>query len=345
MGEQSTSSAANLSQHDWASRTATLLRIDKSRWENPLRFVGDTEMCRRTGLETSTSKLAVHDRDFGPQHRPEALSAGVVGEYVVTQQDHEHLDEECLEEGLAELQRIAESSSVHSPYFDNIHGYQSLAEIAKVRDWANHMTTRGDAVCKIRPNRDAAGNPNDPPDVLADMNGRLVGIEVTDLMEYVSTNMIRILGCGSETILRWKPRRGKPVFAWSGSALDKEERDNLENEVREKPYDYQGTCVVWTLDRFQNGLRAIVSKKDRQASSKKHKRAQIQGEQALELRLHKRILLIFTPEPDLQDNLAEYVANTRLPLPENFDQVFVMGDYLPDGGSGRHPVFEVYLSA
>ena len=263
----------------------------------------------------------------------------------MTQQGGKHLEEECLEDGLAELQRIAKMSRPHSPYFDNIHEYQSLAEIAKVEDWANHMIAHGHSVSQSRPNLDAAGNPDDPPDVLAEVNGRLVGIEVTDLMEYVPTNMIRILGCDRKTILKWKQSRGEPVFSWCGPALDKEERDEVEDEVREKPNAYQGICVMWTLDRFQDRLRAIVTKKDRQASSKKHRRAQIQGEQALELRMNGRILLIFTPEPYLQDNLDEYVAKTKLALPENFDRVFVMGDYLPDGGSGRHPVFEVCLSS
>ena len=253
--------------------------------------------------------------------------------------------DEWTDNDLEEMKRIAEKSRPHSPYFDNIHGYQDLAEIEKVKDWALEMEKHGYSICKIRPNLDAAGNQDDPPDALIEMDGQLVGIEVTDLMEYVSENLIRVVGQGKGTVLKWKLRRGEPVFSWCGSTLDKDEKNRLEDEVRANHRKFEGTSVQWTLELFQNRLREIVTKKNKQASSKKSKRVREQGEQALEFRLHRRVLLIFTPEVYLQDCLAEYLEKTELSRPENFDRVFVMGDYHPDGGSGHHPVFEVCLSS
>ena len=169
--------------------------------------------------------------------------------------------DEWTDNDLEEMKRIAEKSSPHSPYFDNIHGYQDLAEIEKVKDWALEMEKHGYSICKIRPNLDAAGNQDDPPDALTEMDGQLVGIEVTDLMEYVSENRIRVVGQGKGTVLKWKLRRGEPVFSWCGSTLDKDGKNRLEDEVRANHRKFEGTFVQWTLELFQNRLREIVTKK------------------------------------------------------------------------------------
>lgn len=202
------------------------------------------------------------------------------------QQENESVEEELSDEVLLALRRIADKSISHFPYFDNMHEYQRLAEIAMVQDWAREMRRFGHSVCKVKSNED------DPPDVLAEMDGNLIGIEVTMLVEYVGKHH---------------------------------------------------TCL-WTREQFQVRLNEIVRKKDKQAHSKKAKRGRERGEHALDRHLHRRILLIVTAEMYLQVYLARYLATTKLPRPEHFDCVFVMGDYVPDGGSGHHPVFEVSLS-
>ena len=53
-------------------------------------------------------------------------------------------------------------------------------------------------------------------------------------------------------------------------------------------------------------------------------------------------LLIFTPEPYLQDDLATYIGKTKLPWAKSFDRVFVMGNYFPTFG---HSVYEVRQSS
>ena len=231
------------------------------------------------------------------------------------------VEEERREEVLQALRWIADKSSPYSPYFDNMHEYQRRAETAIVHDWAGEMRRLGHSVCKIESNEDA------PPDVLAVMDGKLTGIEVTTLVDYVRESRIGIRASSGNS----PPDEGKRtmVAQCASQSIPKC------NPVR----------CEWPLEHFHNRLRAIVGKKGKQRRSKKVKRVREQGAHALDWRLQRGILLIFTPEIYLQDYLAEYLAKTELSRSENFDRVFVMGDYVPDGGSGHYPVFEVCLSS
>ncbi len=244
------------------------------------------------------------------------------------------VDAEVLEEML----RIAEKSSPHSPYLDNIHGHQELAEVEKVQDWAKEMEKCGHSVSEIRPNLD------DPPDVLVEIDGELVGIEVTDLVEYPKRYQICFASAhGEVTILEWKQRQnGAFVFRWHGAELDTDKKAEREGHVRADPAKYKGS-VEWPLERFQMRLVEIVKTKDEKAGAKKARRMRKHGENALDSRLHSSFLLIFTPELYLQDHLAEYLEKTEVRRPENLDHVFVMGDYVPGERSRRHPVLEVRL--
>lgn len=234
--------------------------------------------------------------------------------------DDEWVAEEHSEDVLKALSRIVDKHSPHSPYFDNMHEYHRRAEIAIVQDWAKEMRRSGHAVCEIRSHDD------DPPDVLAVMDGIQIGIEVTILVEYVRDQQV-----GARAFLHDSPRE------------DGESRAVPQGASQSIP-KFVPVAYEWTLGRFQIRLREIARRKDKQARAKKEKRVREQGEDALERRLRQRILLIFTAEIYLQDYLAEYLAKTELSRPENFDHVFVMGDYVPDGASGFHPVIEVSLS-
>jgi len=204
-------------------------------------------------------------------------------------------------EVLEEMQRIAEKSSPYSPYLDNIHDYRELAEVEKVQDWAKEMEKVGYSISCIRSNRD------DPPDVLARVDGKLVGIEVTDLVEYPKKHAIRFATSDRRvTTLTWKKRQnGILDFRWHGAEFDSDEK----------------------------------------AGAKKAKRMRKNGVNALDSRLQGSLLLIFTPELYLQDHLAEYLDETKVRAPENFDRVFLMGHYVPGERPRRHPVFEVRLTA
>lgn len=109
------------------------------------------------------------------------------------QQENEEAERIPLDVEEEETLRIAEKRSAHSPYFDNVHGQQEPAELAKVRDWATALGECGHSISGIEPNLDEGGNRDDPPDVLAEMDGKLVGIEVTDLMKYQKGHELCIL--------------------------------------------------------------------------------------------------------------------------------------------------------
>ena len=263
------------------------------------------------------------------------------------ERDTERLEETSSDpEVLEEMRRIEEKSSSRSPYFDNIHGYQELGELSKVQDWAKEMEKRDHVVGEIRPNVDDRERPDDPPDVLAEIDGELVGIEVTDLMEYVSERMMDFFGPAGVTRLTWRLRRGQVEpgsFCWDGAACDEEKREAREKRISENPWLGEA-WVTWSLESFQRRLREIVEKKDKKIQVKKESRLKQQGQNALEFRLRGSFLLVFTPELYLQDDLEEYVEKTKLPRPGNFDRVFLMGDYVAGQPEGRHPVFEVRLT-
>ena len=214
---------------------------------------------------------------------------------------------------IKELKENAEKVKPSSPYLDNILGFQGLSEISMVEDWAKEMRKQGHSICKISKNK------NDPPDVLATLDGKPIGIEVTNLVIYL--------------------RNGQHAHEW-------------------------------TLEDFKERLMEIVETKDQKACRKRKERSERDGKRALDCRLHKLILLIFTPEMYLQRRIKEFLDQITLPQPHVFGQVFVMGDEVPspDSNSGirgewnpetssyddpevgpdnsgeHHPVFEVRLS-
>ena len=252
--------------------------------------------------------------------------------------------EEALLDGqvLEEMQRMVEKG--RPPYFDNVHGHQGLAELDKVRDWAEEMEKCGYSISGIRLNLDESEEPDDPPDVLAEIDGKPIGIEVTDLVEYPKQHTFCIVAAGRVTSLTWKQRQnGRFDFRWHGAELGADEEAKWEGRVKADPEKYKEEGGEWPLERFQVRLAEIVNTKDEKTGAKKAKRMRMHGEDALDLRLHRSFLLIFTPEFYLQDQLDEYVEKTEVCCPENFDRVFLMGDYVPGDRSRRHPVFEIRL--
>ena len=217
---------------------------------------------------------------------------------------------------LAELERIANKSSQFSPYFDNVQGYQDDSEVEQVKDWAIEMRKRGHSICKIDLNVDDKGKKDDPPDVLVNMDGSLVGVEVTNMVEHLNDDQIECR-----------------VWFASDSHLNEEGRRKLAEEVIQNHNKLSAPIgVEWSLRKFQERLKNIVNEKDTKMNKKKEERVHEKGEQALDYCLEKWILLIFTPELYLQDKLAEYVDAIELPRPKNFDRIFVMGCGITQSG-------------
>ena len=87
----------------------------------------------------------------------------------------------------------------------------------------------------------------------------------------------------------------------------------------------------WPLSKFERRLREIVKRKDMQAWYRNNR---------------SLFLLVATDEPWLdEETLSEYLDCIELQRPQNIDDVYVMGSYMPDGnGHGHNPVFEVSLA-
>ena len=86
----------------------------------------------------------------------------------------------------------------------------------------------------------------------------------------------------------------------------------------------------WPIQKFEKYLREKVCHKDLRVKDGS---------------LSKQFLLIVTDEPRLDEvTLDEHLKTIKLQRPQNFDGVFVMTSYVPDGrGHGHHPLFEVSL--
>ena len=87
---------------------------------------------------------------------------------------------------------------------------------------------------------------------------------------------------------------------------------------------------IWDPDRFRKTLAGIVSKKDLRVQDSS---------------LKKQFLLIVTDEPWLDEaTVSECLREVRLRRPNNFNEVYLMLSYVPDGyGNGRYPVFKIPL--
>ena len=67
----------------------------------------------------------------------------------------------------------------HATFFHTPQKYKRLEEVSDTRAWAEEMNKRGFQIDldTIRP------NPTDPPDVFAEMDGKRIGVEVTELVD------------------------------------------------------------------------------------------------------------------------------------------------------------------
>ena len=197
------------------------------------------------------------------------------------------------------------ASNPQSPYLDNVHGYQEIAEVEAVRDWAQEMSKKGHSICEITP------NPDDPPDCFATMDGKRIGIEVTDLFE---------------------PGAAPPsLTARQFSKLPKLLGGKAAKPGARTLFDYQQE--PWSLRRFQKWLAKTVRTKNSRTP-----RASALDEQVL--------LIVIDENFHLQHPIQEYLKETTLSQPSNFNRVYMMADsYMPDGtGDGYHPIFEVSTS-
>ena len=174
-------------------------------------------------------------------------------------------------------------------------------EVFATRCCAEEMNRRGHSI----PIRKIKDNLDGPPDVFAEMDGKTIGVEMTELVCEEAINAYPEI-----------PPLVEPVEP-GPHALDK-----LPQPMPPK----------WPLGKFERRLREIVQCKEEKAR-KKHKR------DGKDNSLSKQSLLIVTDEPWLDEKtLSEYLKTIKLQRPQNFDGVYIMGS------EGHYPVFEASLA-
>lgn len=246
------------------------------------------------------------------------------------------------EDVLVDVARILLGSSPQFPYLDHSRPEKKWAEREKVRDWAEEMKKHGHVVRKVRSNDD------DPPDVLAEMDGSPICVEVTDLLEYVSEKCERqatwIFDDDQVKVtVTWKRNGDQEVFLrWEGEGLTEDHRREIEQEIRDNPHFFEEAWKPWSSERFRERLSDRIKTKDCKLGAKKEVRLREHGENALDHRLSQNFLLVFTPEMQLQAWFGECLKETEFARPRHFDRVFVMG--VRRGGRKDHPVAEVQLA-
>ena len=120
----------------------------------------------------------------------------------------------------------------HATFFHTPQKYKRLEEVSDTRAWAEEMNKRGWQIDldTIRP------NPTDPPDVFAEMDGKTIGVEVTELVD--------------EEAIRAHPK--VPRYQGPG---------HFRKHFPDSP------IVKWSLEKLDQSLREIVQKKDMAARS------------------------------------------------------------------------------
>ena len=210
---------------------------------------------------------------------------------------------ECPECGpfLLQARRLTESTS---PYRDNVQGCQKIAELTAVRDWAEVMKAEH-SICEIK------HNPDEPPDCFATMDGKPIGIEVTDLFE---------LGAAPPSLTTSQFKK-----------LLKAEFGKAAEPGAKKLFEYQKE--LWPLERFQAWLAKTVRTKNA-----KTPRASSLDEQFL--------LIVICRYFHSHHPVQRYLNEITLPQPSNFDRVYMMADIneSDDTGGGPYPLFRVTLS-
>ena len=202
--------------------------------------------------------------------------------------------------------------------------YQGLFEVCNTQDWARELNKLGHSIPipKIRENRDKKCERDDPPDVLAEMDGEKIAVEVRRLFVYRKGNK----------------ELADRVYYGEEQVPDEDKKKKFVEELKQKhAKELEWPIgVEWTRETFQKYLKEIVQEKDGKMKY---------GKKGRDGSLCKQFLLIVTHEVHLgEDILDDYLKTTILPRPKNFDAVYVMGAHVPNFGKGHYPVFEVCLS-
>lgn len=240
-------------------------------------------------------------------------------------------DERYLNQEAAEALRSFLESARKRVYPSGWHAdgeFQQPMEISATQVWANELNKQGHSICRIEPNLKDS-NPNDPPDCIAEMDGERIGVEVTELTvnEKERKKYVKARGESVSTI-----------FRAPGQVYDDKIRERSEEANQNRPKVRVPNTADWPFDKFLEKLGKIVQKKVGKMRKK--------GEEGALISLDKYFLLVVTGEQNLgEERLDEYLNKIKLPRPQYFDAIYVIGDYVPNGGdSGLRRVFNPDLN-
>ena len=163
----------------------------------------------------------------------------------------------------------------------------------------------------------------------AEMDGERIGVEVTELTvdEKERKKYVKARGESVSTI-----------FRAPGQVYDDKIRERSEEANQNRPKVRVPNTADWPFDKFLEKLGKIVQKKVGKMRKK--------GEEGALISLDKYFLLVVTGEQNLgEKRLDEYLNKIKLPRPQYFDAIYVIGDYVPNGGdSGLRRVFNPDLN-
>ena len=205
--------------------------------------------------------------------------------------------------------------------------FQRPMERYAVEQWANEMHRLDPST----PISEIKSNPisNKFPDVFAKMNGKCIAIEVTELVDQKGIRAFQ------------KPPRAHNLYGNYGSPpinenegrAHQEEADQYVRDESQPPMWREP--AAWNRKQLQKHLEERVQDKEQKAQRRDER---LVGEISA---LYKLFLLIVTAEPYLDEEaLKKYLNEIKLPRPQYFHAIFLMGEHVPnDGDSGLRRVF------
>ena len=218
----------------------------------------------------------------------------------------EEFDDDPLDEAdMKELEKLIESNNRRGYPGHGLRSrrYQPAVEVSAVENWANELGKQESiCICDIRKNT------ADFPDCIAELNGKQIGIEVTELTVSAEERKVYL---NNTDLVVYSPDRGLEVMT--------EESLKRDSPEWKPPKSRPPNTADWSFEEFREKLTAITQKKGEKAQSRQEKSELIH--------LHKLFLLIVTDEPNLSKGvLNRYLPKIELPRPHCFDNVYyVMG--------------------
>ena len=250
--------------------------------------------------------------------------AGWFGELAIKSMTNERHTEESI---VDEVKRVLESEVKrgYPSFWHADNDTQSSMEVGATRSWAEELNKRGCAIriCTIRKNSEKF------PDCTAEIDGRKIGVEVTEL---TVTDKER------KQYVKAVDNQKANVFPAQGVDYNEQTKDRVKEAQSSRLKTRVPSTPGWGFESFRKKIEDIVKKKD--------KKAQHWNEKGKLESIDEKVLLIVKDEQNLsEDKVDEYLDAITVPRAKHFDKIYLMLSYQPGGddGNGCYPVFDVMM--